>query len=157
VAAPYTPRLNNLLIPTSYTEIWGDYVGVWAWVARSSASVPSASARHKLQLQSLVGFLPTLFAVGGWVMLLLASRRRARQLAIALVPLIGLGGYVFFTVNYALSNGTMLKGSYMLSATAGWALGFAYALNRLHGRAWHIAAALLAICALVDLPFLIYS
>src|SRR5262249_52567833 len=31
IAAPYTPHFSNLAIPTTYSELWGDYFGVWAW------------------------------------------------------------------------------------------------------------------------------
>jgi hypothetical protein len=154
---PYNPHLNNLLLPTTYSELWGDYVGVWAWIARSPASAPSTGARHRLQVQSLVGLVPTALAVAGWALLLRRSRARPELLAVALLPLIGLAGYLFFTVNWALENGTMLKATYMLSTTAGWALGFGYALSRLRGRAWHAVVALLTLCALAELPFLVYG
>ncbi len=42
----------------------------------------------------------------------------------------------------------------MLTATAGWALGFGYALERLR---WRWLVALLALCALAELPFLFYG
>jgi hypothetical protein len=44
----------------------------------------------------------------------------------------------------------------MLAATAGWAVGFGYALDRLPGRLWPAALALLAVCAVAELPFLVY-
>jgi 4-amino-4-deoxy-L-arabinose transferase-like glycosyltransferase len=157
VRAPFNPHLNNLLLPTTYSELWGDYVGVWAWVARSPADVPPPTARRKLQIQSFVGVLPTAIAIGGWVLLLLRSRRRPELLAPALLPLLGLAGYLFFTVNWALENGTMLKATYMLSTTAGWALGFGYLLTRMSGRARYVIVAALAVCALAELPFLLYG
>jgi hypothetical protein len=45
---------------------------------------------------------------------------------------------------------------YLLTTTASWALGFGYALDRLRGGAWRLTVALLALCALVELPFLLY-
>jgi hypothetical protein len=154
---PYTPHLNNLVVPTTYSELWGDYVGVWAWIARSPASVPTAAVRHRLQIQNVVGALPTLLAVGGWLLFLARSRRKPEWLVVALVPLLGLLGYLFFTVNYALENGTMLKATYMLSTTAGWAVGFGYALSRLTGRAWNVVVACLALSVVVELPFLVQA
>ena len=44
----------------------------------------------------------------------------------------------------------------MLSTTAAWGLGFGYALEHLRGRAWIVVAALLAACAVAELPFLVY-
>jgi 4-amino-4-deoxy-L-arabinose transferase-like glycosyltransferase len=157
VRAPFNPRLNNLLLPTTYSELWGDYVGVWAWVARSPADVPSPTARRGLQIQALVGLLPTAIATCGLVLLLARSRTRPELLAPALLPVLGLAGYLFFTVNWALQNGTMLKATYMLSTTAGWALGFGYVLTRIRGRARRVVVAALAVCALAELPFLVYA
>jgi len=65
-------------------------------------------------------------------------------------------GYAYFTVAYPTSDGDVLKASYMLAATAGWALGFGYALERLRGRAWPVVLAVLAVCAVAELPFLVY-
>ena len=31
ITAPYTPHFANLAWPTTYSELWGDYFGVWAW------------------------------------------------------------------------------------------------------------------------------
>jgi hypothetical protein len=44
----------------------------------------------------------------------------------------------------------------MLSTAAGWAFGFAYALERLRGNWYTLALALLCICALLEVPFLVY-
>ena len=107
-------------------------------------------------LQSLVGILPTLLAVAGWAAFLLASLRSPPRLALALLPLLGILGYLFFTVSYPTPDGDVLKATYMFTTTAGWALGFGYALERLRGRAWLFAALLLAVCAVAELPFLVY-
>ena len=44
----------------------------------------------------------------------------------------------------------------MLTATAGWAIGFGYALDRIRGRLWPVTLVLLGLFALAELPFLIY-
>jgi hypothetical protein len=74
-----------------------------------------------------------------------------------LVPLFGILGYLYFTVSYPTPDGDVLKGTYMLTTAAGWALGFAYALDRLRGKLWVAAVALLALGALLQIPFLVYD
>ena len=50
----------------------------------------------------------------------------------------------------------MLKATYLLTTAPAWALGFGYALDRLRGRTWHVVLGLLVLCALAQLPFLVY-
>ena len=99
----------------------------------------------------------TLLAVGGWLAFLLGSLRSPPRLAIALLPAVGLLGYLFFTVSYPTAVGDVLKATYMLTTTVGWALGFGYALERVRGRLWPPLLVILALCALADLPFLLYG
>ncbi len=107
-------------------------------------------------MQSLLGIAPTLLAVVGWISLLLASWRTPRRLAIALLPGVGILGYLYFTVGYPTKDGDVLKATYMLTTAAAWAIAFGYALDRLRGRAWWLVAALLAVCVVAELPFLVY-
>ncbi|HVC88718.1 MAG TPA: hypothetical protein VNC40_15005 [Gaiellaceae bacterium] len=150
---PYRPHFDNQAIPTTYSELWGDYFGHWVW---NGSRRITANARAVLRLQSLAGLLPTLLAVGGWLALLLTARGRPGQLLIALVPLVGLVQYLVFTVSYPSQDGDVLKATYMLDTTAGWAAGFAYALARLPRRALQVAVAPLTVAAVVDLTFLVY-
>ena len=152
ITAPWRPNFLNRALPTTYTEIWGDYFGVWSW----TGATPPESARTRLQLQSVIGFLPTLLAVVGWIALLAASFRNPRRLAIAVLPALGILGYLFFTVSYPTPDGDVLKGTYLLTTTVGWAFGFAYALDRLKGRVWLGAVCLLGLGVLLGLPFLVY-
>ncbi len=152
VTKPWRRSFLNLALPTTYTEIWGDYFGIWSW----GGAKPPKSAQHRLQLQSVLGLLPTLIAVVGWVALLLSSLRSPPRLAIALLPALGVVGYLFFTVSYPTPDGDVLKGTYMLTTTVGWAFGFAYALEWLSGRLWLAALGLLVVSAVVQLPFLVY-
>jgi Dolichyl-phosphate-mannose-protein mannosyltransferase len=154
VANPFRPHFRNLALPTTYTELWGDYFGNWAW--NGIATAPSSSVRHRLELQSVVGVLPTVLAVAGWVALLLASLRSPPRLVPALLPLLGLAGYVTFTVSYPSNDGDVLKATYMLGTTAGWAVGFGYAVDRLSGRLRRPVLALLGLCVLAELPFVVY-
>jgi len=117
---------------------------------------PSKSVRDELRVQSVVGLLPTLLAVGGWIALLLASLRSPPRLPVALLPAVGLLGYLYFTVSYPTVAGDVLKALYLLTTAPAWALGFGYALDRLRGRAWLVVSALVAVCAVADLPFLVY-
>ena len=154
ITAPYTPHFANLAWPTTYSELWGDYFGVWAW---HGVPTPSKSVRDELRVQSVVGLLPTLLAVGGWIALLLASLRSPPRLPVALLPAVGLLGYLYFTVSYPTVAGDVLKALYLLTTAPAWALGFGYALDRLRGRVWLAVLGLLALCAVADLPFIVYG
>jgi hypothetical protein len=156
VTAPYTPHFRNLALPTTYSELWGDYFGVWAWKSGPGGSL-SGSARAELTVQALAGLLPTLLALAGWLLLLRSSLRAPPRLALALLPLLGLLGYLAFTVSYPTPDGDVLKATYTVTTAAGWAAGFAYALGRLRGRLLFGAGVALAACALADLPFLFYG
>jgi hypothetical protein len=149
--SPWRPHYVNRAIPTTYTELWGDYFGVWRWKGTPETLAPAT--KRDLRIQSWVGLLPTLLAVGGLVALL-----RRRQWLVAAVPLLGLAGYAYFTVGYPTADGDVLKASYMLTTATAWALCFAYAVDRLARRravAWALGIVLVA-GALVELPFLVY-
>jgi hypothetical protein len=101
--------------------------------------------------------LPTTYAeLVGWIALLLASWRNPRRVAVALLPGVGILGYLYFTISYPTHDGDVLKATYMLTTTTAWALSFGYAVDRFRGRAWLFVAPLLAVCAIAELPFLVY-
>lgn len=160
ITKPY--RSNDLFwIPVAYDGLWGDYFGAWVWhsgtpTGSTHVSRPSAHIRSWLVLQSILGLFPTLVALTGWLLLARASVRRPQALVIVLLPVIAVVGYVYFAATYWTSDGDLLKTTYMLSAAGAWALGFGYALDRLRGRAWPAVLAVLGICALVGLPFIVY-
>jgi hypothetical protein len=140
-SAPIRPHFVNEAIPTTYSEIWGDYFGVW---------------RGSRERQAFLGLLPTLLAIAGWLLLLVRSWRTPARLPAVLLPGLGLLGYLYFTVSYPTPDGDVLKASYMLSTAPAWALAFGYGVDRLPGR-WRVAAAaILAASALASLPFLLY-
>ena len=153
LSAPYRLHFANQAVPTTYSELWGDYFGHWAWNGRYAIN---AGTRRELRLQALVGVLPTLLAVGGWLALLATARRRPAQLLLALMPLIGLLEYLAFTVTYPSRDGDVLKATYLLATTSGWAAGFAFAVTRMPRRALLVCATLLVAAAVVDVPFLVY-
>ncbi len=160
ITQPY--RSHHLdWIPVAYDGLWGDYFGAWVWHSGTPSggiyvTKPSAHARRWLVLQSILGLLPTVVALAGWLLLARSSLRRPEALAIVLLPGTALAGYVYFAATYWTSDGDLLKTTYMLSAAGAWALAFGYALDRLRGRAWPIVLALLGVCALVGLPFIVY-
>jgi hypothetical protein len=138
---PIRPHFVNEAVPTTYSDVWGDYFGVW---------------RGSRERQAFLGLLPTLLAVAGWLVLLVRSRRVPARLATALLPGLGLLGYLYFTVSYPTPDGDVLKASYMLTTAPAWALAFGYAVDRLPGRLRLVTAAVLAASVLVSLPFLLY-
>jgi predicted small secreted protein len=139
--APIRPHFVNEAVPTTYSEVWGDYFGVW---------------RGNRERQSFLGLLPTLLAVVGWLVLLVRSRRAPPRLVVVLLPGLGLLGYLYFTVSYPTPDGDVLKASYMLTTAPAWALAFGYGLDRLPRRLRLAAAVVLAASALAALPFLLY-
>jgi len=138
---PIRPNFRNQAIPTTYSDVWGDYFGVW---------------RGHRGPQSIIGLLPTVLAVAGWIVLLVRSRRLPARFAIAVLPGLGLLGYLFFTVSYPTADGDVLKASYMLTTAPAWALAFGYAIDGLPGRIRLVTAAVLAASELASLPFLLY-
>jgi hypothetical protein len=138
---PIRPHYLNEAIPTTYSDVWGDYFGVW---------------RGSRERQSFLGLLPTLLALVGWIVLLVRSVRAPPRLAVALLPGLGLLGYLYFTVSYPTADGDVLKAGYMLTTAPAWALAFGYSLDRLPGRVRIVVASILAASALVALPFLLY-
>ena len=138
---PRRPHFVNEAIPTTYSELWGDYFGVW---------------RGRRELQSFVGLLPTLLAIAGWIVLVRRSWRVPARVAAVLLPGFGLLGYLYFTVSYPTPDGDVLKASYMLTTVPAWALAFGYAFDRLRGRFRLAVASVLAASVLVSLPFLLY-
>ena len=155
--APWRPNFRNRAVPTTYSELWGDYFGVYVW---KGVGTPSPSAERELQAQAGLGVLPTLLALAGWLALLGAALRRRdpARLAVALVPLLGFLGYAYFTIAYPTHDGDVLKATYMLTTAGAWALAFGLAVERLARRrtaAWTLCA-VLAASALVDLHFIAY-
>src|SRR5207302_10902610 len=107
-----------------------------------------------LSAQNVLGFLPTLVALGGWLALLWRSARRldGPRLLPALLPLAGLAGYLYFAIGYPVHDGDVLKPTYMLTTMPAWALCFGWAFERLGRARWALAAT-----ALAALPFAVYK
>jgi len=156
---PIRPNFVNEALPTTYSDVWGDYFGVFGWDA---AHAPTPRQNRELRQQSELGLVPTLLAlVGLATMLVTALRRRAPALlAVTLLPLLGIFGYLYFTVSYPTADGDVLKASYMLTTAPAWALAFGYAFDWLSDRGRLIRAAVLLVTAgsaLLSIPFLVYG
>jgi hypothetical protein len=160
VTRPYRPHLVNRFAPTLYAEGWGDWFGVFAYKAHEG--LPGPGTRRDLVAQSLAGLLPTLLMLAGWLALLAASLRRLDppRLLVALLPLAGIAGMLYFTVSYPTPDGDVIKATYMLTTVPAWALCFGLAVERLARRGRAVAGALavvLALAALAGLRFSVYG
>jgi dolichyl-phosphate-mannose-protein mannosyltransferase len=151
---PYRPHFANLAWPETYSDIWGDWYGVFNWSLHKQGK-PSQGHVDWLVAQNAIGILPTAIAILGWLALLVTGLRRLSpaRLLVGLMPLAALAGYFFFAIAYPTPDGDVLKPIFMLSALWAWALGFAWAAAKLP------RAVLLALgaLALLDVPFLIYT
>jgi hypothetical protein len=138
IARPYRSHFLNRFWPTLYSEWWGDYFGHFSWNAAFDEE-PPRSVRRDLVLQSVVGVLPTLLMVFGWIGLLAATLRRSvlrtapERLLVGLMPLAGLAGLLYFTVSYPVPDGDVIKATYMLTTVPCWALCFGLAVDRIGG------------------------
>jgi 4-amino-4-deoxy-L-arabinose transferase-like glycosyltransferase len=149
---PYRPHMVNLVWPETYSDIWGDWYGVFAW--SSAHARPSRAANAWLVFQNVLGLLPTALAIGGWLALLGRSLRRrdGPRLLVALLPLAGIAGFLYFTVSFPTRDGDVIKPMYMLTTLGAWALCFGWAADRLPRLRWALFA-----LALLDVPFVVYK
>jgi 4-amino-4-deoxy-L-arabinose transferase-like glycosyltransferase len=158
LARPYRPYLTNLAGPQTYSDMWGDWYGVFAWSHGAQAKPPRA-IKAWLSVQMVLGIVPAALAVIGWLVLLARSfrRRLEAELLVALLPLAGIAGYLFFTVSYPTPDGDVLKPTYMLSTLGAWALCFGWFADRVAERAPRLVAAGLGVLAVLFLPFVVYK
>ncbi len=156
---PYRPHFANLAVPETYSDLWGDWYGVFAWSRATEAAQPSPARNGWLVFQNVLGLIPTLVAVAGWLALLVRSLRRRDppRLLVSLLPLAGIAGYLFFTVSYPTPDGDVLKPTYMLTTLGAWALSFAWLASTLGERRPRLVFGALAVLALLDLPFVVYK
>jgi hypothetical protein len=163
---PTRPNFTNKLLPTLYSDIWGDYFGYFAWTTTASGTTPvplDGTGRRELEAQNVLGFVPTLLAIGGVIGLLVAAVRKGRLadpalLVTALLPVVGLLGFLLFTVSYPSGDGDVIKAGYLLTTVPAWAIGFGYAWRGLaRSRPAFVAAGLACGFALVsDVVFLLH-
>lgn len=155
---PVRPSFSNRFAPIAYTEVWGDYFGVWHW--NSSGGPPSKSEHRETVVQAVVGVPFTLLAVAGWLALLVFSLRRPSdepaRLLISLLPAAALLGLLYFATAYPTTDGDTGKGSFMLTAVPAWAACFGFAVDGITRRFPRLLlplAVILALCAVVSLRF----
>jgi hypothetical protein len=157
-ATPFRPHFRNSALDETYTEIWGDWLGSFAW--SDYGGPPPSKALSILKNQNWIGFLPTLLALGGYALLLLEVVRRRRELlALSLVPLFGVGGYLVRSYEQISPDGDLFKASYSLTSAPVWALAFGLAFDRL-GRYKRLRLGLGAafvIFAVLELRFMMYG
>ena len=79
------------------------------------------------------------------------------RLLVALLPLAGIAGYLYFTVSYPTRDGDVLKPTYMLSTLGAWALCFGLLADRLGARWPRLVAVALGVTAALVLPFVVYK
>jgi hypothetical protein len=156
--APYRPNFVNAALPTTYTEIWGDWIGAFAWSPDSG--VPSPPAVRILRDQNWIGVLPTFLAIAGWLAIAWRTmRRRTELIAVVLLPVVVLVGYLFRSYQFLSADGDLFKASYLLTTAPVWALGFGVAWGALgrYRRARVGVAACLCVFAVLELRFMLYG
>jgi 4-amino-4-deoxy-L-arabinose transferase-like glycosyltransferase len=170
ITAPHRPHFVNRFFPQLYADAWGDWFGAFAWDSGEPRATegpgvverrPDPGERRRLVAQSLVGIVPTALALGGWLALLVAAFRplRPHLVPVALLPLAGIAGMLYFTVSYPTPDGDVIKAQYMLTTAPAWALAFALAVDRLARRRAAAVALALVLCpaALVSWAFTLYG
>jgi hypothetical protein len=156
---PWRSNFKNQAASETYVEMWGDWLGNFAWSSYSPE--PSPDAQPILKDQSYIGLLPTLLAVAGWLMLLARSVTSRRALApLALVPLIAVGGYLYRSYIALTHDGDLLKALYAVNSAPVWAVCFGLASAWLASKS-HLArygmVILFAIFAVLELRFTMYG
>ena len=156
---PWRSNFKNQAASETYVEIWGDWLGAFAWSGYSPA--PSLAAQRILKDQSYIGVLPTALAILGWFVLLwLAFTRRPELGPVAVLPIFAVGGYLFRSYVALSHDGDLLKAAYALNSAPVWALGFGVATAWLATRsrlARYGMVALFVIFAVLELRFTMYG
>jgi hypothetical protein len=159
VTRPYRPLFANLMIPTVYSDLWGDYFGNFAWNSSVDDSPPGGLAAE-VTAQNWIGLLPTGFALAGLAVLaVLATRRPGNGPALVLLvglALLALAGFLYYAGNAITPDGDTIKAIFVLTATPAWAAGFGFAVDRLaQGRARVPILVALGVLALANVRFLV--
>ena len=152
LTSPTAPSFRNRFGPQLYADSWGDYYGVLVW--NNGQLAPDRGERRTLVVQMVLALVPTMLVAAGWIALLLrslrpAARRRApERLLVALLPLAGIAGMLYFAVSYPTPDGDVIKATYMLTTVPAWALCFGYAVDAVARRRPRLVPALIVVLAL---------
>ena len=157
VTAPYRPHFLNRALPTTYSELWGDYFGVWAWEGASArrrrrrAPPSSSSSRSSASCRRCSRSSAGSRSCSRRCAARRGSPSRCCRCSASL-------GYLYFAVTYPTPDGDVLKATYMLDDRG--RLGARVRLRprpaprpAVAGRRWRCSA----LCALAELPFLLYG
>ena len=158
---PVRPFYVNQALSETYTEIWGDWTGNFAWSGYSAG--PWLKALNVLQDQSEIGVLPTLLAIAGWLgLVVLLVRRRVERipfLPLTLLPLLATLAYLYRGYISLTPDGDLFKASYLLTTAPVWAIAFGLAFSWL--TRWRMLALGLAVAFLIlgvlELRFMLYG
>ncbi|HEV7564606.1 MAG TPA: hypothetical protein VGO31_01445, partial [Microbacteriaceae bacterium] len=157
--SPWRSNYKNEAFPQTYTEIWGDWFGAFAW--SENLGPPSQAAQRVLKDQSYIGLVPTALAILGWLGLVwLALRKRRDLVLLAAMPLIGVGGYLYRSWVTLTHDGDLFKATYALNTVTVWALCFGLAAVWLASRsrlARYGMIVLFAVFAILELRFTMYG
>jgi hypothetical protein len=157
--SPWRPHYANAAFAETYTEIWGDWFGAFAWSQYSGS--PSPPAQRVLKDQVYIGILPTALAIVGWLALCwIAIRRRRELIVLAVMPVLGVGGYLYRSWVTLTHDGDLFKAAYALNTVSVWALGFGLATTWIASRsrpARYGLAFLFIAFAVLELRFTMYG
>jgi hypothetical protein len=157
--SPWRSNYKNEALPQTYTEIWGDWFGTFAW--SENLGLPSSAAQRILKDQSYIGLFPTALAIAGWLGLCwLALRRRRELVVLAVMPVFGVGGYLYRSWVTLTHDGDLFKATYALNTVTVWALAFGLATAWLASRsrlARYGMVVLFIAFAILELRFTMYG
>jgi hypothetical protein len=156
--APYRSNYVNAALPITYTEIWGDWIGAFAW--STFMGQPTGTTLTVLRDQNAIGLLPSFLALCGYgVLLARVIRGRRDLLVVVLVPPIAITGYLLRSYQHLSPDGDLFKASYVLTTAPMWSLAFGVAFAKL-GR-WRFAqlglGLVFVVFAIMELRFTMYG
>jgi hypothetical protein len=158
---PVRPFYKGEGLPETYTEIWGDWIGAFAWSGYSAG--PSPQALKILKDESWIGVLPTAAAILGLIGLGVAAIRhrmpRIPLLPILLLPTIALSAYLWRAYVLPNADGDLTKASYLLTTVPAWSLGFGVVIDRLSKSRLVMIGIVIALVAfaILELRFTLYG
>ena len=122
----------NLAVPQTYSDIWGDWYGVFAWSREDAGEAAAVRRRRGSRCRwcSASCRRRSRSSAGSCCSRARSAGALEQQLLVALLPLAGIAGYLYFTVSYPMPDGDVLKPTYMLSTLGAWALCFGWLADR---------------------------